>query len=312
MYKNKFVVYFKGVRGSYPVPDKNFLKYGGNTSCVYVAVNNHRIILDAGSGLANAGKQILEEKIISQDKKSLNLTILLSHLHLDHIQGLPFFNILHNSNAKINLFAPAKNDTELEKSLSDILFSKAFPLTTAEIKSDLKINAINNKNNDFVIILKNNKAAPVITKLSEIKEGSVNKQDVIITSMYSKTHPKDGVIVYKISYNGKSLVYATDKESYAGGDKALATFARNTDLLIHDSQYTDCDYNSIAHVKQGFGHSSFDMAITEKKNSHAKNLAFFHYDSNYDDNKLDEIKKDIINKTEGLIMSEENTEFVIL
>lgn len=312
MYKNKFVVYFKGVRGSYPVPNKEFLKYGGNTSCIYIAVNNHRIILDAGSGITNAGKQILEEKIVSQDKKPLTLTVLLSHLHLDHIQGLPFFNILHNSNAKINLFAPAKNDNELEKDLSDILFSKAFPLTTSEIKSNFKINAINNKNNDFAIILKNNKPAPIITKLSEIKEKTLSPDDVVITAMYSKTHPKNGVMVYKISYKGKSVVYATDKEGYAGGDKALASFARNTDLLIHDSQYTDCDYNSIPNVKQGFGHSSFEMAITEKKNSHAKNLAFFHYDSNYDDNKLDEIKKDIINKTEGLIMPGENTEFVIL
>lgn len=310
MYKNKFVAYFKGIRGSHPVADKNYMIYGGNTACVYVGVNNHRIILDAGSGIVNAGKQIQEEKISTQDSTPLTVTILLSHLHADHIHGLPFFNYLHNPNATINIFAHAKDDEELKNDLKNLLFEKAFPLSVEEIKSKFNIYAINDRNNDFAIVLKDNEQTPVITKVSELND--INSQDVIITTMFSKTHPKEGVSVYKISYNGKSMVYATDKESYVGGDKALSNFARNTDLLIHDSQYTDCDYHSIPNIKQGFGHSSFEMAILEKENAHAKNLAFFHYDTTYDDNKLDEIKKDIINKTEGLIMPVENQEFVIL
>lgn len=312
MYKNKFVVFFKGIRGSYPVPDKNFLAYGGNTSCVYIAVNNHRIIIDAGSGIINAGKQILEEKISHQDKNPINITLLLSHLHLDHIQGLPFFSPLHIQGAKINLFGSSKNNDELKETLSSVIFNKSFPLSVDEVKSEFSINAINSKNNDFAIILKDNEPNPYITNLSEIKDGEISPQDVLITTFLSKTHPKDGVLVYKISYNGKSMVYATDKESYVGGDKALCAFARDTDLLIHDSQYSECDYNSFSAVKQGFGHSTYEMAIKEKEISHAKNLAFFHYDPNYDDNKLDEIKNCIINKTEGLIMPQENMEFVIL
>ena len=310
MFKNKFKVYFKGVRGSFPVPDKNFLNYGGNTSCVYAAVNNHRIILDAGSGIFEAGKQILEERITTQDKSPLTLTILLSHLHFDHIQGLPFLIQLHSVGVKINLFAPAENNQELEKTLSDLLFGKSFPLSINEIKSDLKINAINERNNDFAILFKDNQQEPIITKVSELKE--IDENDVVVTTLYSKTHPKDGVMIYKIGYKGKSIVYATDKESYMGGDKALSNFARKTDLLIHDSQYTEIDYNSIANSKQGYGHSSYEMAIMEKENAHAKNLAFFHYDPTYDDKKLDEIKKDVINKSEGLIMPVENLEIEIL
>lgn len=312
MYENRFVVYFKGVRGSYPVPDKNFLAYGGNTSCVYVAVNNHRIILDAGSGIINAGKQIIEERILKQDKTSINVTILLSHLHLDHIQGLPFFSPLHIQGSKINLFASSKNDDELKKDLSSVIFNKVFPLSVEEVKSEFNINAINSKNNDFAIILKDNEQMPVVKKISEIKEGEVTSNDVLITTLLSKTHPKEGVLIYKISYNGKSLVYATDKEGYVGGDKTLSSFARDADLLIHDSQYTEIDYNSISNTRQGFGHSTYEMAVKEKENAHAKNLAFFHYDPNYDDKKLDEIKNSIINTTEGLIMPQEDMEFVIL
>ena len=310
--KNKFTVYFKGVRGSYPVSDKNSLVYGGNTACVYLNVNNHRIILDAGSGIANAGKQILEERISTQEKTPLTLTILLSHLHLDHIQGLPFLAPLHFAGTSVNIFAHAKSDEELKKDLSEILFEKSFPLSIDEIKSDIKINAVNEKNNDYAIVLKDKEQAPIITKLSELDKFGVTKNDVVITTLFSKTHPKDGVMVYKITYKDKSLVYATDKESYNNGDTMLSNFARGCDLLIHDSQYTDIDYNSIANSKKGFGHSSFEMAVCEKENSHAKNLAFFHYDPNYDDKKLDEIKKEIINKTEGLFMPLENQEFEIL
>ena len=312
MYKDKFIVYFKGLRGSHPVADKDFLKYGGNTSCVYTIVDNHRIIFDAGSGIINTGKQIMEERISRQDSSPLTLTVLLSHLHADHIQGLPFLNYLHNPNTVINIFGPARCDEELKNDLSTFVFNNTFPLTIDEIKSKVNIHAVNDKNNDFAIVLKKDEQTPLITKLSELKNSDVTIKDTVITTLFSKTHPKNGVLIYKINYNGKSMVYATDKEGFSGGDKALATFARETDLLIHDSQYTDIDYNSIPNIKQGFGHSSFEMAIVEKEISHAKNLAFFHYDPNYNDLKLDEIKKDIINKKEGLIMPVENQEFVIL
>ena len=312
MYKNKFVVFFKGVRGSYPVPEKDFLNYGGNTACIYVAINNHRIILDAGSGIINAGKQIQEERIVTQDKSPLTLTLLLSHLHMDHLQGLPFLNQLHSPNTKINIFGLGETDESLKTDISQLLFKKAFPLALNKIKSEVSIKAINDKNNDIIIILKENDPTPVITKASQVKETDIKDEDIVIRTMYSKTHPSDGVIIYKISYKGKSIVYATDTESYVGGNKALSNFARNTDLLIHDAQYTSIDYNSIPNIKQGFGHSSYEMAIVEKENAHAKNLAFFHYDPTYNDIKLDEIKNSIINNTEGLIMPKENQEFMIL
>ena len=310
MYKNKFVVYFKGVRGSHPVAQKDYMEYGGNTACIYVNVNNKYIILDAGSGIVNAGNQIREERIMNQDKSPLKILILLSHLHFDHIQGLPFFNYLHNPETDIEIFCGAKSNRELKQNFSDFLFNQSFPLSINELKSKISFNAIKDVNNNFAIILKDGKTKPLITNLEEVEKAGEN--DVVITSMYSKSHPKNGICAYKISYKGKSLVYATDKESYVGGDKALSSFARNCDLLIHDSQYTEIDYNSIANIKQGYGHSSFEMAIKEKENSHAKNLAFFHYDTNYNDKKLDEIKNNIINKTKGLIMPCENQKIEIL
>ena len=310
MNKDKFVVYFKGVRGSHPVAQKDYMKYGGNTACIYINVNNKRIILDAGSGIINAGNQIREERICAQEKPPIYSIILLSHLHFDHIHGLPFYNYLHHPESKIDLFCRADNNETLKQELSDLLFNKSFPLDIDEIKSDLRLHSFNDTNNNYAIILKDGENEPVITSLEEAK--NANENDVIITSMYSKTHPQYGVTVYKITYKGKSVVYATDKECYEGGDKALALFARDCDLLIHDSQYTYEDYNSVVFIKQGFGHSTFDMAIKEKENTHAKKLAFFHYDTSYNDEKLDEIKNSIINKTEDVIFPEENQKIEIL
>ena len=201
MAKNKFVVCFKGVRGSYPVSDRNFINYGGNTACVYVSVNGYRIILDAGSGIANAGKQIQKEIIAAQDKNPLNLIILLSHFHYDHIQGLPFLSQLHSPNATINLFAEEKNDEDLKKNISDLLFGKTFPLSVDEIKSNIKMHAINDKNNDFAIVLKDkaNNNEPIITKASMLEELGVTEKDVVITTLFSKTHPS--------SFNKKFTYY---------------------------------------------------------------------------------------------------------
>ncbi len=115
-------------------------------------------------------------------------------------------------------------------------------------------------------------------------EEIIPKEDEVIISCYkSYAHPQDGVMVYKIAYKDKSMVYASDKESYIGGDKRLAMFARNCDLLVHDSQYITEDYLNAYYPKQGYGHSTFDMALDCKKQANAKMLAFYHFDPSYND-----------------------------
>ena len=131
----------------------------------------------------------------------------------------------------------------------------------------------------------------------------------MITFYKSYVHPQDGVMVYKISYNGKSLIYATDKESYLGGDKKFINFSKNCDLLIHDAQYTSEDYLNHHSPKQGFGHSTYEMAIEAMRQSNAKNLVFFHYDPSYDDSKLDKIKELYTSQNKNVYMAYEGFEF---
>lgn len=286
-----FKVKFRGVRGSYPIANGNYLQYGGNTSCVEVYVNGHLIILDAGSGLIDVGNELMEKYIESgaavQERTPVNATVLISHIHQDHIQGFTFFRPLHIPTSKVNVYGNVSYDETLSDELAHLLFGKSFPLDLGDIAANLNIHDITDTDG---IILRHG-SDPIVKRIETEEDKIPQGDDVLITCYRSYAHPQEGVIIYKISYKDKTLVYATDKESYLGGDKKLANFARGCDLLIHDAQYTTEDYLNSFVPKQGYGHSTFDMAIECQKQVGAKKLIFFHFDPSYDDNKLNIIKE---------------------
>lgn len=307
---SEFSIKFRGVRGSYPVANKDFLEYGGNTSCVEVNVGGHLIILDAGTGLIELGNELMTKYIESgntiTERTPVEATILISHIHQDHIIGIPFFKPMHLASTKLNIFGGVAQDEKLETELSKLLFTKTFPLDLGDIAAELKIRDLNETN---YIILRHGER-PIVTRVFDFYSSECREDDVIISCYKSFAHPQSGVYVYKITYKGKSLVYASDKESYAGGDKKLIKFARNCNVLIHDAQYTTEDYLSLYTPKQGFGHSTYEMALDAKKQINAEQLVFFHFDPAYNDNKLDEL-----NKTYGrddAIMAKEGLEINIL
>ena len=286
----EFKVNFRGVRGSYPCANKKFMQYGGNTSCVEVRVGGHLIILDAGTGLIELGSELLKDHIMSgshlKERKPIEATMLLSHIHQDHIIGFTFFAPNHIPTTKLNVFGTSNYNEDLADELAQLLFTKTFPIDLGDIAANLNICDIDETE---CIILRHG-SDPIIKRVSE-DEVEILPEDVIITSYKSYAHPQEGVVIYKIEYKGKSLVYATDKETYFGGDKKLANFARGCDLLIHDTQYTTEDYLNPHAPKQGFGHSTFDMALECQDYCHAKKVIFFHFDPSYDDDKLNSIAK---------------------
>ncbi len=306
---SEFKVKFRGIRGSYPVAKEKFLKYGGNTACVEINIDGRIIILDAGTGLISLGDELMQNYINSgttlSNRIPVNVSILLSHIHQDHIAGIPFFSPLHVASTRVNLFGNPTNNSTLEDEISESLFNKTFPLTSSDISADVVCYDINETN--IIIIKKDNSA--ILTNICELSSIRHNDEDIIISCYKSYAHPKHGVMIYRVEYKGKSLVYATDKESYIGGDVKLAKFARNCNCLIHDSQYTTEDYQSIYSPKQGFGHSTFEMARDVKKQTNAEKLVFFHYDPSYDDDKLDQIAEDIAE--ENLIFAKEGLEIIL-
>ncbi len=307
---DEFRVKFRGVRGSYPIAHKDYLKYGGNTSCVEINVGGHLIIIDAGTGLISLGNELMEEHIASgttiYDRTPITATLLLSHIHQDHIQGFTFFRPSHVSTTKLNIFGETDYNETLADELAQLLFTKSFPLDLGDIAASLNIFDISETQ---YIILDGEDIK--IKRIENGKELTPKNNEVLISCYKSYAHPQDGVMIYKITYKDKSMVYATDKESYFGGDKKLSIFARNCDLLIHDAQYTTDDYLNSYSPKQGYGHSTFEMAIDAQKQSGAKKMVFFHYDPGYTDEKLDEIAQHYESISDKTFLAKEGLEIIL-
>lgn len=302
-----FKVKFRGVRGSFPVSNKNFMLFGGNTSCVEVNVGGHLILLDAGSGIVSAGDDLMEKYIASsinpEDRQAVYATILISHIHHDHLLGLTFFKPLHIKSTRVKIFGSAPANSNLSEELSTLVFGKTFPLDLGDIACSLDIQDI--YENQAILIKPDD--VPKFVQAGT----SAGENDVLINFYKSYVHPQDGVMIYRITYKNKSLVYATDKECYLGGDKKFISFAKNCDLLIHDAQYTTEDYLNPYSPKQGFGHSTFDMAVEAMKQTRAKNLVFFHYDPGYDDTKLNRIKEHYSTDNANVQLSYEGLELEV-
>lgn len=301
---SEFKIKFRGVRGSYPIAKKEFLNYGGNTACVEVRVGGQLIILDAGTGLIDLGSDLLQAHINSSmnknERENIKAVMLLSHIHQDHIQGFTFFRPLHLSSTVLNVFGNCDFEEDLAQELSILLFNKSFPLDLGDMAGQLNIH--NLQETDCIIL--NGASEPVVKRIEKDEDLVPRDEEVIISCYKSYAHPQNGVMIYKIAYKDKSMVYATDKESYIGGDKKLAKFARNCNLLIHDAQYTTEDYLDTFSPKQGYGHSTFEMAIDAQKQINAQKLVFFHFDPSYDDNKLDRIKEEFADGENKLLASE--------
>ncbi|MCD7779049.1 MAG: MBL fold metallo-hydrolase [Candidatus Gastranaerophilales bacterium] len=312
MKNNDFKVKFWGVRGSYPVACKDFLDYGGNTSCIEVTAGSHRIILDGGTGIIPLGDKIYQEHISSADnvfdRTPMKVTVLLSHVHQDHIQGLNFFKPINILTTQFSLFGYSGFDSNLDETLSELIYGKSFPLNLYDITADCSINDITEAD---VLILNEENERPVVKRIFEADDIKPKDNEVVISFMKSNSHPNFGVMCFKISYKNKNIVYATDTECFYGGSKKLELFAKDTDLLIHDSQYTTEDYLSNIAPKQGFGHSTFNMAYDCAIAANVKKLAFFHFDPSYNDKKLTNIENFFKNKNENCFFAKEGMEICI-
>lgn len=275
MENETFTIKFWGVRGSYPTPGPQTLQYGGNTSCVEVRVGGHTIILDAGTGIIPLGREITQRNRATKGGGTPPILILFSHLHHDHTQGFPFFGPAYNPAARLHMYGPGTPEQSLEDLLARNQMPPSFPLNLREMNAARDIREICEL--DSIILDEDG------IRLS--RGGASHSPDaVVIRLMKSYAHP-GGVYIYRITWHGHSLVYATDVEGYLGGDCRLAAFARGADLLIHDGQYSEQNYRGLNGTMstQGFGHSTPQMACETARAAGVKRLALTHHDPAYDD-----------------------------
>ncbi len=252
-------VQFLGTRGSIPTPGPNTVKYGGNTSCVEVTWGETgRIILDAGTGI-----RLLGEQLSLNGNPPKRIDILFSHLHWDHIQGLPFFIPMYVSGTEIHLWGGGGKGITLDMMMDHQLHSSFFPVGRASLSADLVFHLIAPGEFDLLD--------------AHVKVCAVN-------------HP-GGCFAYRLEVRGKSIVYATDRENdneEGSGNQAreasLIALAQGADVLIHDAQYTSEQYHNF---RRGWGHSTFTDAVRVARESGVKRLVLFHHDPSHSDTFLE-------------------------
>ncbi|BDU50681.1 MBL fold metallo-hydrolase [Haliovirga abyssi] len=285
-----FNIKFWGVRGSYVLSGNKGVKYGGNTTCIEVETDFGIIILDAGTGIIGLGKKIAAEK------KHSDINILFTHTHKDHTEGFPSFLPAYFGNYKINLYGPKVLKDGIEEVISSSMAYSYFPVSYDEMGSLKNCTDINHT--DVLILKKDSQKLKVYNKYHADFVSSEN--DVVVKILKGYNHPKNGVYIYRIEYLGKSFVFATDVESYIGGDAKLIQFAKDADVLVHDAAY---DYKTYL-KKQGWGHSTPEMAAENAKKAGVKKLFLTHHDP-------EDSEEDIEKKLEVAKNSFENSDLAI-
>jgi len=277
----RFRVRFWGVRGSYPTSNDKTLKFGGHTSCVEVEIGGHRLVFDAGTGIIALGKELLKGR-----GGSFRLNIFLSHTHHDHIMGFPFFEPLLKASTRLFLFGPDSKQVPLKAALRTCMSRPFFPIGMNELKARTRIYGL--QGGETVRLRAGNNSPKVETNGSLAARGD---SEVFISTYKSPAHPKNGVLLYRVSYQSRSLVYATDIEEKRGGYPEVIEFARESDLLIHDAQYLTSEYFSRRDPRKGWGHSTLERAVEVARKAHVKRLILFHHEPTRDDGALEEIER---------------------
>ena len=247
----------RGVRGSIPTTGPETAHYGGNTSCTVVSEKDWILVLDGGSGMQKFN--LLNNTAIKR------IDILLTHLHLDHIQGLGFFNPFFDASLDVHIWGPASNTHSLHSRLSRYLSPPLFPVLLRDLPCKLILHEI--ENSSF-----------------EIGPFTIQSRYVI--------HPGP-TVGFRIAGQRSVFSYIPDHEP-ALGPMGLVTdkkwisgidLALNADLLLHDAQFTTEEYKN----KIGWGHCSMEDAIKFASLADVKHLLLAHHDPSHSDEQLDEL-----------------------
>jgi phosphoribosyl 1,2-cyclic phosphodiesterase len=282
-----FQVRIWGDRGSIPCPGPDTVQFGGNTSCIEVRLGDpgkpRLIIIDAGSGIRSLGDSLMRSDF---KRGPIDADIFITHTHWDHIMGFPIFTPIYVPGTKLRVHGPVSYE---EETLKDIIGSQLsyryWPVRQSELSAEISY--------------------------FHLKETTVNLGDGIVLKTKYLNHPIL-CLGYRIEYGGKSFVTAYDHEPFrnifptdpanpeydamAAKEGELATreendkvhaFFKGADLLIHDTQYTEKEYQA---TKTGWGHSSFERAINAAHKTGVKRLLMFHHDPNRTDAELQELE----------------------
>ena len=245
-----------GTRGSLPTTSTRCVRYGGATTCLEIelldanADTPNRIIIDAGTGLAELGR-----RKFGQIDSAL---FLQTHLHWDHIQGFPFFGPLFRPGAEFRFLGAARDSTSLEETLREQMRAPNFPVSLDILPSRLVFEDIE-------------------------RQGSMTLGELRL-SWDEMHHPNDGCTAWALEYRGFKVVFSGDAELNLGGADALEALAQNADILVADAQYLEDEYPA----RVGWGHSTPSQVVELAKRASVQRLLLTHHDPAHEDDTLDQ------------------------
>ncbi|MFN2509187.1 MAG: response regulator, partial [Chthoniobacterales bacterium] len=264
-----------GVRGSIPVPGPTTVRYGGNTSCVEVRADGEIIVLDAGSGIRTLGAELEKEF----GERSVKLSLLLTHTHWDHIQGLPFFLPAYSPKNQIRVLGYEGARAGLAAILAGQMETPFFPVSLRDLPSHIAIEEL--KEMEFSI-------GKVRVQSRFANHPGICAGYRLFTSVGSIAFFPDNepYELLKLHIADRDQTSVSDAKAFAKAERAkFVEFIANVDVLILDTQYTDEEYQR--HI--GWGHGSLSRVVSIALEAKAKKLILFHHDPSHDDEMIDEM-----------------------
>lgn len=254
-----FWVKYWGVRGSIPAPGPDTVRYGGNTTSLQIQCGDQALAIDGGTGVRLYGDWLRRQMPV-------DVTFLMTHLHLDHVQGFPFFLPLLIPGNRFTFYSARHNGSGIEDVLRQLFAQPAFPVSIDMLKSDYSFRHVEPG--------------------QLLQFGDVRVRTALL-------HHPGGVLGYRIELGGRTFVHCSDWEHPADGslDPVLLDLARDCDVLSIDATYTEAEYHGHAGdaPRRGWGHASHEAALRHAKAAGARRTVLFHHDPNRGDDQLDDI-----------------------